>query len=137
MPSQTPIFLLKTRSSPHDGYDDFLNAQGYNPTFIPVLEHRFNTQNLAQVRDLFASGAFELNESNANADTQNASQARSKKYGGMIFTSQRAVEGFARMIEQDGREFNSVRNTYNYKEEGEEEDTNCITCTQSLSLRAP
>lgn len=110
MPSQTPIFLLKTRSSPHDGYDDFLNAQGYSPSFIPVLEHRFNTKNLAQVRDLFASGAFELNESNANAnaDTQNYSQAQSRKYGGMIFTSQRAVEGFAQMIEQDGRELQSV-----------------------------
>lgn len=104
MPSQTPIFLLKTRSSPHDGYDDFLNAQGYNPSFIPVLEHRFNSKNLAQVRDLFASGAFELNDANANANTQNGSEAQSKKYGGMIFTSQRAVEGFAEMIEQDGRE---------------------------------
>ncbi|KAJ5564464.1 Tetrapyrrole biosynthesis uroporphyrinogen III synthase [Penicillium frequentans] len=102
MPSQTPIFLLKTRSSPHDGYDDFLNAQGYNPSFIPVLEHRFNSKNLAQVRDLFASGAFELNDANANANTQNDSEGQSKKYGGMIFTSQRAVEGFAEMIEQDG-----------------------------------
>ncbi|KAJ6090266.1 Tetrapyrrole biosynthesis uroporphyrinogen III synthase [Penicillium sp. IBT 16267x] len=104
MPSQTPILLLKTRSSPHDGYDDLLSAQGYNPSFIPVLEHRFNTKNLAQVRDLFASGAFELNEANANANTQDVSalETQSKKYGGMIFTSQRAVEGFAKMIEQDG-----------------------------------
>ncbi|KAJ5777670.1 Tetrapyrrole biosynthesis uroporphyrinogen III synthase [Penicillium odoratum] len=99
MPS-TPILLLKTRSSPHDGYDDFLSAQGYNPSFIPVLEHRFNTKNLAQVRDLFASGAFEPNATNKD-ETE-------KKYGGMIFTSQRAVEGFAKMIEQDGREFRII-----------------------------
>ncbi|KAJ5659872.1 hypothetical protein N7507_006323 [Penicillium longicatenatum] len=106
MPS-TPILLLKTRSSPHDGYDDFLSAQGYIPSFIPVLEHRFNTKNLSNVRELFASGAFDLNhtntnaDSNSNADTQDAPEAF-KKYGGMIFTSQRAVEGFAKMIEEDG-----------------------------------
>ncbi|KAJ5935022.1 Tetrapyrrole biosynthesis uroporphyrinogen III synthase [Penicillium verhagenii] len=118
MPSKTPILLLKTRSSPHDGYDDFLSTQGYDPSFVPVLEHRFNTNNLAQVRDLFASGAFELDNAHANAnakanaDTNIAAQDEStptetestqpKKYGGMIFTSQRAVEGFAAMIERDG-----------------------------------
>ncbi|KAJ5949370.1 Tetrapyrrole biosynthesis uroporphyrinogen III synthase [Penicillium verhagenii] len=116
MASKTPILLLKTRSSPHDGYDDFLSAQGYDPSFVPVLEHRFNTKNLAQVRDFFASGAFELDNAhanaNANADPNTNAQdeptpietesTKTKKYGGMIFTSQRAVEGFADMIERDG-----------------------------------
>jgi uroporphyrinogen-III synthase len=62
------------------------------------------------VRQLFASGAFNTdttpitNNDNDN-DTQevNGSNARSKKYGGMIFTSQRAVEAFAKMIEDNGR----------------------------------
>ncbi|KAJ5203446.1 hypothetical protein N7449_005525 [Penicillium cf. viridicatum] len=86
--SPTPILLLKTKSSPHDGYEDFLSAQSYTPTFIPVLEHRFLKNNLTQVRDQFSTGAF-----------NNASTPR--KYGGLIFTSQRAVEGFAQMIEDE------------------------------------
>ncbi|KAJ5374581.1 Tetrapyrrole biosynthesis uroporphyrinogen III synthase [Penicillium concentricum] len=85
----TPILLLKTKSSPHDGYQDFFSAQNYTPTFIPVLEHRFLKNNLTQVRDLFSAGAF-----NTNASTP-------RKYGGLIFTSQRAVEGFAQMIEDE------------------------------------
>jgi uroporphyrinogen-III synthase len=87
-----PILLLKTKSSPHDGYHDFFSANNYTPSFIPVLEHRFHTENLAQVRSLFASGAFDSNASENHT-----------KYGGMIFTSQRAVEGFANMIAQHGR----------------------------------
>lgn len=89
-----PILLLKTKSSPHDGYDDFFSANDYTPSFIPVLEHRFHTENLAHVRELFASGAFDSNAS----DNPNG-----PKYGGIIFTSQRAVEGFAEMIDQHGR----------------------------------
>ncbi|CAG8905832.1 unnamed protein product [Penicillium egyptiacum] len=84
----TPILLLKTKSSPHDGYEDFFSAHNYSPTFIPVLEHRFLKNSLTQVRDLFSTGAF-----------NNASTPR--KYGGLVFTSQRAVEGFAQMIEDE------------------------------------
>lgn len=87
--SPTPILLLKTKSSPHDGYEDFFSAQNYTPTFIPVLEHRFLKNNLTQVRDQFRTGAF-----NTNTPTP-------RKYGGLIFTSQRAVEGFAQMIEDE------------------------------------
>lgn len=86
--SPTPILLLKTKSSPHDSYEDFFSAQNYTPTFIPVLEHRFLKNNLTQVRDQFSTGAFN------NALTP-------RKYGGLIFTSQRAVEGFAQMIEDE------------------------------------
>ncbi|CAI7572442.1 unnamed protein product [Penicillium glandicola] len=85
----TPILLLKTKSSPQDAYEDFFSAQNYTPTFIPVLEHRFLKNNLTQVRDLFNNGAFDN-----NAPTP-------RKYGGLIFTSQRAVEGFAQMIEDE------------------------------------
>ncbi|KAF7155171.1 hypothetical protein CNMCM5623_006598 [Aspergillus felis] len=82
--STTPILLLKTKSTPHDGYEEFFSAHGYNPAFVPVLEHHFNQTNLRTVKDLFTSGSL------------NAGPGR--KYGGLIFTSQRAVEGFARLI---------------------------------------
>lgn len=85
MPS--PILLLKTKSSPQDGYEEFFTANNYDPIFVPVLEHRFHKQNLATVQELFNNGAFTSTPHNA------------KKYGGLIFTSQRAVEGFASMIE--------------------------------------
>ncbi|KAJ5779760.1 Tetrapyrrole biosynthesis uroporphyrinogen III synthase [Penicillium paradoxum] len=90
--SPTPILLLKTKSSPNDGYEDFFSANNYTPTFIPVLEHRFHKDNLTQVRDLFATGAFGETTNNGKDN---------KKYGGLIFTSQRAVEGFAQMIEDE------------------------------------
>ncbi|KAJ6170986.1 tetrapyrrole biosynthesis uroporphyrinogen III synthase [Penicillium chermesinum] len=50
MSARSPILLLKTKSSPHDGYDEFFSANHYNPVFIPVLEHRFHRENLARVR---------------------------------------------------------------------------------------
>ncbi|KAJ6016061.1 Tetrapyrrole biosynthesis uroporphyrinogen III synthase [Penicillium herquei] len=99
MTPKVPILLLKTRSSPNDSYDDFFNAKNYIPSFIPVLEHRFNKTNLSQVRNLFVSGAF---TPNSNANTTENTNEDTQRYGGMIFTSQRAVEGFANMIEQDG-----------------------------------
>lgn len=80
-PAKTPIFLLKTKSTPHDGYEEYFSASGqYDPIFVPVLEHRFREASLRRVRDLFVSGNI------------------GKKYGGLIFTSQRAMEGFARVI---------------------------------------
>lgn len=84
----TSILLLKTKSHPHDNYQDFFSARGYNPAFIPVLEHQFNNTNLQTVRELFESG--ELNP------------GPSRKYGGIIFTSQRAVEGFAKVVDEVG-----------------------------------
>lgn len=104
MPPAPPILLLKTKSSPHDGYDDYFSRNGYTPTFIPVLEHRFHRQNLAHVRDLFVSGAFAADSEDADGESGITAPEnnKGKKYGGMIFTSQRAVEGFARMIEEDG-----------------------------------
>lgn len=79
--SKTPIFLLKTKSTPHDGYDEYFSSTGrYEPSFIPVLEHKHNDANLGIVRNLFLSGQI------------------CEKYGGLIFTSQRAVEGFMHMI---------------------------------------
>ncbi|GLI75871.1 uroporphyrinogen-III synthase [Penicillium ochrochloron] len=110
MSSPPPILLLKTKSSPHDGYEDYFSTNGYKPTFIPVLEHRFHTENLATVREFFASGAFNAETTTTTSTTthhhgNNEDSGCDKKYGGMIFTSQRAVEAFAEMIEEKGLPF--------------------------------
>ena len=97
-----PILLLKTKSSPQDGYEEFFSANNYTPTFVPVLEHRFHKPNLAKVRDLFNTGAFGTQNHDANPNPNPNGNPNPKKYGGLIFTSQRAVEGFAQMIEDDG-----------------------------------
>ncbi|KAE8355368.1 tetrapyrrole biosynthesis, uroporphyrinogen III synthase [Aspergillus coremiiformis] len=80
----TPILLLKTKSSPADSYEEYFSAHNYTPTFIPVLEHHFHTQNLSTVKQLFQSGSL--------------TPGPGRKYGGLIFTSQRAVEGFATIL---------------------------------------
>ena len=107
MSRSTPILLLKTKSSPHDGYQDHFATNGFDPCFVPVLEHRFLAENLAIVRQLFASGAFNVADTSSSSSTISPSTAPSnlfaKRYGGMIFTSQRAVEAFAQMIEDHGR----------------------------------
>lgn len=82
--ASTPILLLKTKSTPHDGYEEFFSARGYHPIFVPVLEHRFNAPSLDEVKKLFISGSL--------------NPGPERKYGGLIFTSQRAVEGFARLV---------------------------------------
>lgn len=86
----TPILLLKTKSTPNDGYEDQLSAEKdgilFAPTFVPVLEHRFLDDSLKIVREL-------LQKKEIGKDT-------GSKYGGLIFTSQRAVEAFARLVEE-------------------------------------
>ncbi|GLA59998.1 hypothetical protein AtubIFM54640_011423 [Aspergillus tubingensis] len=87
-PNKPPIILLKTKSTPHDNYSDYFHhpTSNYTPTFIPVLSHNFHTERLRSIRELFTSGQLL------------PSQKNSRKYGGLIFTSQRAVEGFGRVL---------------------------------------
>lgn len=92
--AQIPVILLKTKSQPHDGYEEhFLPPPNltvpesrtgirFTPEFIPVLEHRQNTDNLGQLAELLQAGRLK------------------EKYGGMIFTSQRAVEAWADTVAQ-------------------------------------
>ncbi|KIY02946.1 uncharacterized protein Z520_01411 [Fonsecaea multimorphosa CBS 102226] len=102
-----PVLLLKTRSQPHDAYEEFFgpsspfcrsgrgSASGattennadsaspvFLPEFVPVLDHRANTQNLGALEELLKSGRL------------------SEQYGGMIFTSQRAVEAWADVVKR-------------------------------------
>ena len=98
-----PVLLLKTRSTPHDTYEEHFvsldteqtlqegtdashtSEQLFFPTFVPVLEHRTYDDNLQKIKRLLVEGAL------------------GEQYGGMIFTSQRAVEAFTKVVEEEGR----------------------------------
>lgn len=86
-----PILLLKTKSTPNDGYEERFSAVQedglqFDPTFVPVLEHQFLDQGLNVVKHLL--------------QTKQIGKEAGKKYGGMIFTSQRAVEAFTRLVDE-------------------------------------
>ncbi|AEO67743.1 uncharacterized protein THITE_2116724 [Thermothielavioides terrestris NRRL 8126] len=90
MASKIPVFLLKTRSVPGDAYEELFStpADGFDfePSFVPVLEHRFDEEGLAKVRSALQNRSI--------------SSAVDSTYGGLIFTSQRAVEAFAKLVEE-------------------------------------
>jgi len=85
-----PIFLLKTKSMPNDGYEeqfqDVKDGLVFEPKFVPVLEHKFVEDGMSCMRGLLM--------------TKGVGRSEEKKYGGMIFTSQRAVEAFAKLVEE-------------------------------------
>lgn len=87
---KTPVLLLKTRSVPNDGYEEQFDAvkegQQFEPVFVPVLEHQLREEGLKVVRDALRNK--EIGRKNG------------AKYGGLIFTSQRAVEAFAKLVEE-------------------------------------
>lgn len=91
--NKVTLFLLKTRSTPHDVYEEYFSAEGRlngcdaSPTFVPVLEHTLLDDGINQVRNL-------LQEKKINASGDEGT------YGGAIFTSQRAVEAFAKLVEE-------------------------------------
>ncbi|KAF4536253.1 Tetrapyrrole biosynthesis uroporphyrinogen III synthase [Lasiodiplodia theobromae] len=90
---KVPVVLLKTKSTPTDGYEEFFAAAGdgrYDPVFVPVLEHRFRADALKQLRADIAHGGF--------------TGAQHAKYGAIIFTSQRAVEAFTQVVQDLRRE---------------------------------
>ncbi|PSR85476.1 tetrapyrrole biosynthesis, uroporphyrinogen III synthase [Coniella lustricola] len=87
-----PVLLLKTKSSPGDSYEDIFsqphNGLRFEPTFVPVLEHRFQKDGLSKVGALLQS--------------RKISRQLDAVFGGFIFTSQRAVEAFTQIV-QDGQ----------------------------------
>ena len=96
--NRIPVLLLKTRSTPVDGYADYfttLDVGRFQPTFVPVLEHRFTHNALETVKDNIKQGAFLPARQLGNSASRPA-----KYYGGLIFTSQRAVEAFTLVVEQ-------------------------------------
>lgn len=83
-PHHTPVLLTKTKSTPADSYEEYFSNEPFTCTFVPVLEHRSNPQNLNHIRSLLLE--------------RRLGRGRNAAYGGMIFTSQRAVEGFAKVV---------------------------------------
>ncbi|KAK3207917.1 hypothetical protein GRF29_96g809047 [Pseudopithomyces chartarum] len=86
--SRIPLLLLKTKSSPTDVYHEFfttLEDGKYEPIFVPVLEHKFKQEALDQIRQHIVNHRF---------------TGVRPEYGAIIFTSQRAVEAFARIVEE-------------------------------------
>ncbi|KAF2659484.1 tetrapyrrole biosynthesis, uroporphyrinogen III synthase [Lophiostoma macrostomum CBS 122681] len=93
--AKIPVLLLKTKSEPADGYEELFSVvenERYDPVFVPVLEHRFKKPALDQVQHDITNRGFLPGHGDTSA-----------KYGAIIFTSQRAVEAFTRII-QDIRE---------------------------------
>jgi hypothetical protein len=118
-PTPIPVILLKTRSTPHDAYLEYFSSSKstdlpFQPIFVPVLEHRKHVQNLQEVKEMLRSGQL------------------SEKYGGMIFTSQRAVEGWADVVSEIEREREMLEGS-NVKRtrEAEEVDGGMVCCSLS------
>jgi uroporphyrinogen-III synthase len=86
---RVPVLLLKTPSQPIDRYRECLESLDsgkYQPVFIPVLRHEILPDTIAQLESLLATGAFK------------STSSTSRRYGGIIFTSQRAVEAFGQVL---------------------------------------
>ncbi|USP80126.1 Uroporphyrinogen-III synthase [Curvularia clavata] len=91
-----PVLLLKTKSAPVDAYEELfrtLDNGRYAPVFVPVLEHRFKRDAICEMRRHVTNRGL-VPKSNKGLAT----------YGALIFTSQRAVEAFAEVVEEIRRE---------------------------------
>ncbi|KAF2857975.1 tetrapyrrole biosynthesis, uroporphyrinogen III synthase [Piedraia hortae CBS 480.64] len=98
--SKVPIYLLKTPSSPSDAYAEHLTSQNrhYAPRFLPVLEHIFRTNALRTLRLLVERFALAGGSEADPAAQRLATNNPARKYSGLIFTSQRAVDAFAILL---------------------------------------
>ncbi|PHH76424.1 hypothetical protein CDD83_4258 [Cordyceps sp. RAO-2017] len=94
-PNVVPVLLLKTRSSPHDPYEDlFLSSDAaggprFAPRFVPVLSHRLEAKGTARLATLLQH--------------RQIGPAADSAFGGLILTSQRAVEALAKIV-ADGKD---------------------------------
>ena len=87
---------------------------------MPVLEHKPNVHNLEQVKNLLQEGELKTN------------------YGGMIFTSQRAVEAFAQVVQELEEERKSTRGSkeideLEYTDKGVEQSTTYPIASLTIS----
>lgn len=91
-----PVLLLKTKSSPADAYEELFSTASSNgdssslsfePTFVPVLQHQFDETGVDKLRTLLRQKRI-----GTSPDCE---------FGGIIFTSQRAVEVFAHVVRED------------------------------------
>ena len=85
-----PDITIEDQIHTHDGYEEQFSAvknwASFEPVFVPVLEHKFLDDGLRVVGELLRNKQI-----GKNPDS---------KYGGLIFTSQRAVEAFAKLVDQ-------------------------------------
>ncbi|KAH7154836.1 tetrapyrrole biosynthesis, uroporphyrinogen III synthase [Dactylonectria estremocensis] len=100
--STIPVLLLKTRSNPGDSYEDLFsesqnNGVSFAPTFVPVLLHYFDDAGMTKVGGLLQDRCIGRGEHN--------------EYGGMIFTSQRAVEAFVKLVKDRKRDAEAANDT--------------------------
>ncbi|GAM85711.1 hypothetical protein ANO11243_037190 [Dothideomycetidae sp. 11243] len=87
------VLLLKTKSIPTDAYEEYFNNDPnvvYQPEFIPVMQHKIHDRELDWLEHVIRSGCFTAHQSNE--------QTGGDAFGGIIFTSQRAVEAFSRAV---------------------------------------
>lgn len=97
-PPSVPILLLKTKSTPIDTYEELFSSSpvpssgsdeartSFSPQFVPVLQHRLEEPGVNALRD--------------HLQNQSISPREESTYGGLIFTSQRAVEAFAKTVDE-------------------------------------
>jgi uroporphyrinogen-III synthase len=88
--NKTPVFLLKNPSEPSDRYEELILSAdngGYVPIFVPVLEHSILNEGVDEIAALLGGRTF-------------SPSLPDRTYGGIIFTSQRAVAAFAEAIER-------------------------------------
>ncbi|KAI9147875.1 Uroporphyrinogen-III synthase [Paramyrothecium foliicola] len=89
-----PVLLLKTASTPSDSYEQLFgeasdrNGSRFAPKFLPVMQHKFEEAGLEKLRDLLRRRRF-----HGTGD-----------FGGLVFTSQRAVEAFAQVVAEERKE---------------------------------
>jgi len=98
---QVPVYLLKTKSAPSDAYEEYfnkLNNGKYKPIFVPVLEHLFRDDTLRTLRRSAERFAFAGGSPANEAKLRKATINPARKYGGIIFTSQRAVDAFGSVV---------------------------------------
>ncbi|KAH6653762.1 tetrapyrrole biosynthesis, uroporphyrinogen III synthase [Truncatella angustata] len=85
-----PVLLLKTKSIPNDTYEELFSTPRdgfhFEPVFVPVLQHQFIEDGMNSFKRLLHD--------------RQISKEKDAAYGGLIFTSQRAVEGFAKLVEE-------------------------------------
>ncbi|KAL1582801.1 hypothetical protein WHR41_08337 [Cladosporium halotolerans] len=96
---QIPIYLLKTISSPNDAYESHfqtLENGRFRPIFVPVLEHMFRDDTLKKLR--LSAERFAFAGGSPATARQKATHNPAKRYGGIVFTSQRAVDAFAFVV---------------------------------------
>jgi uroporphyrinogen-III synthase len=89
-----PVLLLKTKSGAGDAYEELFaepqKGAKFEPIFVPVLEHRFEDQGMRKVQGILGN--------------REIAREPQSSYGGLIFTSQRAVEAFAKLVNEGGKD---------------------------------